>query len=334
MRIIPRLGVCFTGFTGIALWLAVSTFAGAAPASPATRPATQPVIHQPARANDFLRFVEKGDDGGRLETADVAYRNADGVTVHLVAAVHIAERDYFDGLNQNFKLRDAVLYEMVKGKDQPLPEPGTENESHSSVSQFQRFLKDALNLEFQLDCIDYTAKNFIHADLDAETFKQMQDERGESMTMLMLKQMWEQMSKPQPAVAEEDAEKQLEDLVKVFTRPDSERRMKTLLAKQLVSMEDQGGGLDAMSGTVLLTERNKAAIKTLEATLKSGKTDIAIFYGAAHMPDISKRLTEMGFEPIASEWRMAWDLTIRNDQPSAVENLLMEMVKGLKDLDK
>src|SRR4051812_17411528 len=323
MRSITRIGLVLLSLGGL------TTFLRAAPAAP---PATQPALHKVATASDFMRFVENGADGGRLETADVAFRNEQGVTVHLVAAVHIGERDYFEGLNQSFKLRDAVLYEMVKGKDQPLPEPGGPNESHSSVSQFQRYLKDALNLEFQLDCIDYTAKNFIHADLDAETFQQMQDERGESMMMLMLKQMWEQMSKPQAAAKEEDADQQLEDLVKVFTRPDSERRMKTLLAKQLVSMEDEGGGFDAMNGTVLLTERNKAAIKTLEATLKSGKTDIAIFYGAAHMPDISKRLTEIGFEPIASEWRMAWDLSIRNDQPSAVENLLMEMVKGLKDL--
>jgi hypothetical protein len=109
--------------------------------------------------------------------------------------------------------------------------------------------------------------------------------------------------------------------------------MKAMLAKQLVSMEGDGG-FDAMNGTVLLTERNKAAMKTLEATLKNGKKDIAIFYGAAHMPDLSKRLTDMGFHPVATEWRMAWDLTIRNDQPSAVENILIELIRGMKQLDQ
>jgi hypothetical protein len=302
-------------------------------AEPATQPTTQPAVASIGKASDFMRFVDNGEEGGRLETADVAFRNADGVTVHLVAAVHIAEHEYFEGLNENFKLRDAVLYEMVKGKDQPLPEPGGPNESHSAVSQFQRYLKDALNLDFQLDDIDYTRPNFIHADLDAETFQKMQDERGESMMSLMLKQMWEQMQKPQPDVNDEDSEKQLEDLVRVFTRPDSERRMKTLLAKQLVSMEGEGG-MDAMNGTVLLTERNKAAIATLDRVLKDGKKDIAIFYGAAHMPDMTKRLEDMGFKPIATEWRMAWDLSIRNDQPSAVENVLIDLIRGMKDLDR
>jgi hypothetical protein len=302
-------------------------------AAEAPAPTTGPSTTQPAKAADFMRFVDRGSTGSRLETADVAYRNADGVTVHLVAAVHIGERDYFEGLNESFKLRDAVLYEMVKPKDQPAPQPGVE--SHSSVSQIQRMMKDALNLEFQLDVIDYTRPNFVHADLDAETFARMQDERGESMTMLMVRQMIDQFAHPPEADANaQTPEMQLEDLIKVFTRPDGSRQMKLLLAKNLAQLEEGGMGLDAMDGTVILTERNKAAIAALQRTLKEGKRDIAIFYGAAHMPGLSQQLVEMGFRPVAREWRRAWDLTIRADQPSAMENLLLDAVKGLDDADK
>lgn len=306
-------------------------------AAPTTRSATtQPLVHQPhqpARAGDFLRFVDQGASGGSLETADVAYRNRDGVTVHLVAAVHIGERDYFEGLNQNFKLRDAVLYEMVKPKDAPLPGAGVQ--SGSTVSQIQRMLKDQLNLEFQLDVVDYSRPNFIHADLDAETFTKMQEERGESMTMLMVRQMLQHLTQP-PREQQNQGEsgEQLEDLIRTFTRPDGERQVKLLLAKNLAQLEQGGMGFDALDGTVILTERNKAAIRTLETTLKAGKRDIAVFYGAAHMPDLSKRLGEMGFEPVAAEWRRAWDLAIRADQPSAVENLLIDVVRGLNDLDQ
>ena len=322
MRIFTRFGLM------LALFGASASFLRAAPA---TAPAEiKPIAGEQAKATDFLRFVDKGSSGGRLETADIAYRNADGVTVHLVAAVHIGERDYFEGLNQSFKLRDAVLYEMVKPKDQPAPEHG--QQSTSSISQFQRMLKDQLDLEFQLDVVDYSAPNFIHADLDAETFEKMQNERGESMMMLMLKSMFQQMSKPQPEMTEEEADKQIEDLVHIFTRPDSSRQLKLLLAKNLAQMEEGGMGLDVMGGTVILTERNKAAMKTLEHTLKDGKKDIAIFYGAAHMPELSKQLTDMGFKPVASEWRMAWDLTIRADEPSAVEQIIIEALKAMKDM--
>src|SRR3954454_21809687 len=287
MRIISRLGL-------VILFLGSSTLLRAAPA---TQPANdKAVIHKVATANDFMRYVEKGPEGGRLETADVAYRNADGVTVHLVAAVHIGERDYFEGLNQSFKLRDAVLYEMVKGKDQPLPEPGGPNQSHSSVSSFQRYLKDALNLEFQLDVVDYAAPNFVHADLDAETFQKMQDERGESFTQMFLQAFLKAMTQPQPenGAATDDMDKQLEDLVKMFTRPDMERQIRVRLARQLVDMENNPFGPGSMDGTVLVTERNKAAINVLKKSIAEGKKDLAIFYGAAHMPDLAKRLGDNG----------------------------------------
>jgi hypothetical protein len=93
-------------------------------------------------------------------------------------------------------------------------------------------------------------------------------------------------------------------------------------------MEEHALGLDGPQGSVILTERNKAAIAVLENMLDDEKKDIAIFYGAAHMPDLAKRLESMGFKPVATEWRMAWDLTIRPDQPSAVEKLLMELMRG------
>jgi hypothetical protein len=302
-------------------------------------PATQP---SDSRFGEFLRFVDKGSAGGRLETADVAYRNDKGVTVHLVAAVHIGEKSYFEGLQQSFKLRDAVLYEMVKPKDAALPAPGMadDQKSQSAVSQLQRLMKDTLNLQFQLDCIDYTQPNFIHADLDAETFQRMQAERGESFASLMLQQMMKAMSQPPPddnaanangQNAEDDSTRQMEELIQMVTRPDGERRMKLMLARHMSDMEAGAMGLDGPNGSVILTERNKAAIATLEKALKDGKKDIAIFYGAAHMPDMSKRLMAMGFKPVATEWRMAWDLSIRQDEPSMIEKTLMDLLHSMDE---
>src|SRR5216110_1892797 len=68
----------------------------------------------------FLRFVDDGDGGGRLEAAITTYEK-DGVKVHLVSAVHVGERKYYDDLSKTFKGYDALLYEMVKPKDAPVP---------------------------------------------------------------------------------------------------------------------------------------------------------------------------------------------------------------------
>jgi dihydroxyacetone kinase-like predicted kinase len=147
----------------------------------------------------------------------------------------------------------------------------------------------------------------------------------------MLKQLMNAMTHPPDEAQNDDADKQLEDLVKVFTRPDASRQLKLMLARNMSKMENDALGLSGPDGTVIVTERNKAAIRALEKTLKSGKKDIAIFYGAAHMPDMSQRLEKLGFAPVKTDWRLAWDLTIRPGEPSAVEKALMELIKGLDD---
>src|SRR5215210_6470085 len=168
-----------------------------------------------AESAKFLRFVDDGDGGGRLEAAIATYEK-DGVKVHLVSAVHVGEKKYYDDLATTFKTYDALLYEMVKPKDAPVP--GRGERSDSMVSAFQRMLKEFLELDFQLDAIDYTAKNFVHADLDAETFSRLQEERGESLFTLMRRQLLDEMSKPQagPQIT-------LPELMLALMSPDSAR---------------------------------------------------------------------------------------------------------------
>jgi hypothetical protein len=289
----------------------------------------------------FVRFTDERG-GGQLETAVVTYRNAAGVELRLVSAIHIGERSYFEGLAKDFDACDAVLYELVKEKDAALPGPdevrrraaaGDPADGHP-IGQLQRFLKDTLNLEFQLDVIDYTKKNFVHADMDRAAFEKAQAERGESFETMMLQQLIAAMRKPQPELLPggDDPEQMLREMVKLLTRPDMERQVKTFIAKQMDQMQDAAMGLDGPGGSVILTERNKAAVKVLEDAVKSGKRKISLFYGAAHMPDLAKRVREMGFKPDGKvEWKAAWDLRIRADKPSAIEELLNDVIDALDE---
>ena len=71
-------------------------------------------------------------------------------------------------------------------------------------------------------------------------------------------------------------------------------------------------GLDGKEGSVILTDRNTVALAVLAKELKAGKKSLAIFYGAAHMPDLEKRMIEkMGFERKGARWVTAWDLPPR-----------------------
>ncbi|MCC6425024.1 MAG: hypothetical protein IT447_16235 [Phycisphaerales bacterium] len=287
--------------------------------TPTTAPAQAEAVQSP-----FLRFVDEGAAGGMLESGEVTLVNAEGVSVDLIAAIHIGETSYYQELNRHFQDFDAVLYEMVMPKGMRPLAPGAGGDS--SVAQLQRFLKDVLGLDYQLDVIDYRPANFIHADMDTETFEQLQRQRGESFASLMLQGLMRALADPPPQV---DA--QAEDLLDLLTRPDLDRQIKLVLARQLGDIERMAGGLDGPDGSVILTERNKAAMKVFEETLKQGHRHIAIFYGAAHMPDLQKRVEAMGFKPVNTQWRLAWDLHIRADQPSGVERLLDKAMQTLDE---
>jgi len=264
-----------------------------------------------SKKSEFLKFVDDGHGGGKLETAIVTYEK-DGVAVHLVAAVHIADQPYYDGLNRTFKDYDAVLYEMVKPKDAAPPQPGEERPSSSMISVIQRFMKDTLDLKFQLDAIDYSATNFVHADLDAETFQKMEEDRGESIWTLMLQQMLKQMANP-PANQQEIG---FGELLAALTSPDRARQLKLLLGKQFGDIETQMSGF---GGTVLIDERNKACFKVLDREIADGKKNLGIFYGAGHMSDMEKRLLERGFQKTDQQWRVAWNVSegaAKDDSPS------------------
>lgn len=277
--------------------LLVALFAACSYAEPAPTTATK---------TEFMRFVDDHHGGGKLETAIATYQNDAGVTVHLVGAIHIADQSYYDALNKTFKGYDAVLYEMVKPRNAPAPAPGEER-SNSWVSVIQRFMKDTLDLKFQLDAIDYTAPNFVHADLDYETFEKMEEERGESIWSLMLQQMLRQMTNP----PESQQEIGLGDLLNALTSPDRARQLKLILARQFGDIEAQMSGF---GGTVLITERNKACFKVLDKEIAEGKRNLGIFYGAGHMGDMEHRLLARGFHRTGVEWRVGWNLTEGADQ--------------------
>ncbi|HEY1628468.1 MAG TPA: hypothetical protein VGF52_01345 [Tepidisphaeraceae bacterium] len=268
----------------------------------------------PDASSKFLRYVPDENGGGQLQASVVSYRNDAGVQVDLIAAVHIADAKFFHDLNDSFKQYDSLLYEMVKPEGYtPTTQPTTSTAADVTrplgwVSVLQHFMKDTLQLSFQLDEIDYTRPNFVHADLTLEQFQQMQQARGESMLTLMFQEMIRQMSQDDANAANEPG---IGDLIMAMQSPDRPRQLKLLLAKQFAQIDELSAGLEGPNGSVILTERNKAAIAVLKQRLAAGDRKIGIFYGAAHLKGMEKILTEqMGFHQIGEpRWRTAWDLS-------------------------
>src|ERR1051326_3623595 len=113
----------------VGIWVFVALVWVAASARAET-PATGP-----AEETRFTRFSGDGRNGGVLETSDIAYTNAAGASVRLVAAVHIGEGSYYKALNESFAACDAVLYELIKPKGAPPAVAGQGGDS--AISRLQ-----------------------------------------------------------------------------------------------------------------------------------------------------------------------------------------------------
>lgn len=280
----------------------------------------------PSADSKFLRFVDDGRGGGQLQASTVTYTNSAGVTVDLIAAVHIADASFFKELDDSFASYDSVLYELVKPRGstfggkrpaattsttQPVVVATTRPTTRRSgslawVGGLQRFMRDELKLSFQLEEIDYSRPNFVHADLDAETFEAMQEQKGESLMSLMLAEMIRQMAGDQPTGPQIG----VLDLIAALQSPDRARSLKYLLGRQFGQIDELAAGFGDPDNTVIIGERNKAALRTLQQRIDAGDKKLAIFYGAAHLKSMEHTLeTTMNFHQVGEpKWRTAWDI--------------------------
>jgi hypothetical protein len=258
-----------------------------------------------AKATDFLR-VDQDDAAARLQTSVTRYEK-NGATVDLIGAVHIADQAYYDDLNKRFDSYDALLFEMIGGEnlvDGKVPEPAGGDDQDAIMAMLSnaygvvsRFLK----LTDQKTAIDYSKKNFVHADLTLNEFTKLQAEKGESLLSFAFA-AGNQAAKDGQAHAKQP---NMNRLVTAFLAGNS-NAIKMELVHSLGQGDDQ---IAAFAGdSVIISDRNAKCLEVLAKQIKSGQKDCGIFYGAAHYPDMEERLLEDGFKKTTHEWITAWDV--------------------------
>jgi hypothetical protein len=287
------------GLAALFVLLCLSQLAAAAP-PPARRA-------PPKQTPQFLRLTrDKNNVPLALETAVVRFAPAAGArtpTVDLVAAVHIADAAYYRQLNREFQAYDAVLYELVAAEESKTPKPG-DHPSDNPISAMQNGMKDLLDLEFQLNVIDYTRKNMIHADMSPDQFAQSMHRRGESAWTMLGRMLAYAMAKDNQAGEASGGEL----LAAMFAR-NRALSLKRLLAGQFQQSEDALAAVEGPEGSTLISGRNQVATDVLRKQIAAGKKKIAIFYGAGHMPDLQKRLhDDFAMKPAGTRWLTAWNL--------------------------
>ena len=280
------------------------------------------VAHQPAAGPaagvEFLRLSRAADgELTSLDTSIVSYGEDPAVaaragrkpvTVDLVAAVHLGGGDYYETLDRLFTEYDAVLYELVAPDNDRVPKPG--RKPAGAIGSAQQGLTRLLGLEFQLDRVDYTAANFVHADLSPREFQRAMKKRGESWWSMFTKLMRESMERAErgETAAPELGVGELFGLL-FGGGPERQVRLRRLMAEQFTDMDVLTKAFGGEEGSTLITDRNAAALEVLERRITAGDRRIAIFYGAAHMDDFDRRLREdFDLQPGETVWLEAWDL--------------------------
>jgi hypothetical protein len=280
----------------------------------------------------FIR-IQKDQDGQpiALQTAVVRYAPASGqgkLTVDLVSAVHLGDRAYYDQLNKLMQSYDVLLYELVAPEGTRIPKGGRKAEGPLAI--LQPAVKLVLGLDWQVERIDYTRKNFVHADLSFDQMAEAAQKRGDDALTLALSvaaDLLRQQNLQEQRKAKAAPAKQEEFDVTSLLEPEGAAKLKQLLAEQMVAAGSADAGLGPTLHTLLVADRNQEALKVFQRELAKGRTKIGIFYGAAHMPDFEKHLQEdFGLKRSSERWLTAWDLRPRERGLDA----LLEILKSLE----
>ena len=258
---------------------------------------------------DYIRFRQDATST-RLESAIRTVTLPSGQRVDLIGAVHIADDAYYQELNRRFGAYDSVLFELV-GDPKGLTAPSAVTSS-SAVSIIQQTAGQYLKLRFQLDAVDYTRKNMVHADATAEEFDRMQKERGESMLTLFGRAMQAQMAADMTGSANASTANGLDTfgLIRILMSRDSAAEFKKALAKMLAQTESLAATMEGENGSAILSGRNEVVGRRIKEVLANKKQRrIAVFYGCAHMRGIETSLAkDMKAKAAGEEWLAAWTM--------------------------
>lgn len=239
-------------------------------------------------------------------------QDAKDPAIWLVAVSHIGESNYFSQLQSFLNQQGLVLFEGVgyaegrrKSKAQPSATDDTsaQDAEPGGTSSLQSTLATSLGLAFQLDAIDYEQKNFKNSDM---SMTQIQE--------LMVKQMEKEGAGERESgnpeflalMAAMEGSSWLGAFLHVGVRllgssPKLQAMTRLMLIEVLGGIQ---GDMSEMKGLppeiqdlmrVLIQERNGVVLRDVKKALARRSKpfeSIAVFYGAAHMDNMERRLVQ------------------------------------------
>lgn len=264
--------------------------------------------------SDFIRYRQGAtQQDGELQISVTQFADINSNTVTLYGVVHMADERYYQQVQRDLDTFDSVLYEGVG------PQPGQKAPRRAppgsiDIGTLQRLMSGGLGFQFQKEGIDYSRPNLVHADMSMEELQRAlggksinpleqylpRKDGGSSFDLSKVKPLIEQGGEVLSQLAE-----QIPEIKQVLDR--LQDQLKLQMAQQLAN-SDMSTMLDPKMYQAIVVERNKVVIQTLQRELRQhpNKKNLAIFYGAAHNPDLRQRLVQLGFKETNKRWMSAW----------------------------
>ena len=313
------------------LLLALPLWFGCKSASPPTsdvRPPTADVRPATVSTNisPYLRIAHPTTNLSELQVAVrqfVPHTQSQPV-VWLVGVSHVGESNYYARLQKLLNAQELVLFEGVT--DRASRAAGRKNfeKSDEDLGSLQNTMAESLGLAFQLDAIDYERPHFRNSDLTIEQIAQLIAKEGppggsrQSKTAKEFQNLLEMMQGDSLVATLVGAAMKL-----IGSSPKVQAMMKLMMIEVLGRFE---GDMSQFQGLppewqrliqILIHARNEAVLKDLQTELRkrTPPKSIAVFYGAAHMEDMERRLRrDLGYLPGREEWFSAFSVDLAKNQ--------------------
>jgi hypothetical protein len=192
----------------------------------------------------------------------------------------------------------------------------------------QARLAKAFRLRFQLDEMDESGEAWRNSDLSIDEVQRALEDRGVEDVMLFdLLDGSSGMAKIAAGV-----------LKLIEALPGAAPRGR-LMIMEMLALADTSTLAGGMQGgeklvEVLIDERNKKVIEDLREVLaEPDHATVGVVYGAAHMPDLERRLVEeLGYEPSSEQWIPAMRLPLERVGISRYERLMLkaQLIRQMK----
>ncbi|MFA6045464.1 MAG: type II secretion system protein GspG [Phycisphaerales bacterium] len=188
--------------------------------------------------------------------------------------------------------------------------PLTDKEQEGAGEGIQTKLARAMGLKFQLAAIDYTHPTWRNSDLSIDEVEKKLEESGASGDALF--KMLDGSSFASKVLG----------FMLGFVEHNQELSLtvKVMMVEVLAHADDmmsmagkQAKGMDTLM-KVIVQDRNQEVLKDLAAASQEtpAPRSIALFYGAGHLPDLEKHLTDDGYTYANTQWFTAIDADLNS----------------------